>query len=305
MPSKNFYFPHRFAASRDPRLARAEMAHGLVAYALFFKLLELLGESGDADGYFEFDAALLGHLLRCEQLDVLRAVVVDFGLFDVEFDEDDAPVRFRALDAAERAARRAAASEAGKRGGRPRKNPASVAAPEPAQEPAKIAQERPVHVDAAAQTTEETAAPETARETPIFADDVGDDWAVDANGELIVAEPPGETLRKIWNDVAPPEMRARAPVLPSSPENVDASNALKYYSLDEMRTLFEVAAADRSFDWTFRGAIGVKGIEKLFSKKRKMKNDREKRPDAVGGDVRRDSTLDGFDLNRLVRAADE
>ncbi|MBR4832751.1 MAG: hypothetical protein IKU86_00250, partial [Thermoguttaceae bacterium] len=202
--------------------------------------------------------------------------------------------------------RRAAASEAGKRGGRPRKNPAPVAASESAQEAAKIAQERPVHVDAAAQTTEETAASKTTRETPIFADDdIGDDWAVDANGELVVAEPPGETLRKIWNDVAPPEMRARAPVLPSSPENVDASNALKYYSLDEMRTLFETAAADRSFDWTFRGAIGVKGVEKLFSKKRKMKNDREKRPDEFGGNVRRDATLDGFDLNSLVRAADE
>lgn len=81
MSSISKYFPHQYNAHDDEKLQRVMMEHGLVGYAIFFLLLEYLGQKEDRilpKGFYK----ILAWNYRIEE-EIVRSVVEDFDLFEV------------------------------------------------------------------------------------------------------------------------------------------------------------------------------------------------------------------------------
>lgn len=77
--STSKYFPHQYNAHDDEKLQRIMMKHGLVGYAVFFLLLEYLGQKEDRILPKDFYKILAWNYRIDEE--VVRSVVEDFGLF--------------------------------------------------------------------------------------------------------------------------------------------------------------------------------------------------------------------------------
>ena len=78
---KKHWFNHDMNASQDTKLQKLEFKHGLPGYAIFFKLVEVLHLN---NGSVENNLEMLRFHLRIGDLEVLRAVVNDYGLFVVD-----------------------------------------------------------------------------------------------------------------------------------------------------------------------------------------------------------------------------
>ena len=93
------YFPHQYNAHDDEKLQQVIIHHGLVGYAVFFLLLEYLGQKKDRILSKDFYKVLSWNY-RIDE-DVVRSVVEDYGLFEVSdnhFSSDGLNDRMAALD---------------------------------------------------------------------------------------------------------------------------------------------------------------------------------------------------------------
>lgn len=75
------YFPHQYNAHDDEKLQRVVIDHGLVGYAVFFLLLEYLGQKKDRALTKDFYKVLAWNYRIDEE--VVRSVVEDYDLFEV------------------------------------------------------------------------------------------------------------------------------------------------------------------------------------------------------------------------------
>ena len=106
------YFPHQYNAHDDEKLKRVIMDHGLEGYAVFFLLLEYLGQKEDRVLTKEF-YKILAWTYRLNE-EVVRSVVEDYGLFELSdnhFSSDGLNARMAVLD--EKIAKRKAAGALG------------------------------------------------------------------------------------------------------------------------------------------------------------------------------------------------
>ena len=106
------YFPHQYNAHDDEKLQQVIIHHGLVGYAVFFLLLEYLGQKKDRILSKDFYKVLSWNY-RIDE-DVVRSVVEDYGLFEVSdnhFSSDGLNDRMAALD--DKIAKRRAAGAMG------------------------------------------------------------------------------------------------------------------------------------------------------------------------------------------------
>ena len=93
------YFPHQYNAHDDEKLQQVIINHGLVGYAVFFLLLEYLGQKKDRILSKDFYKVLSWNY-RIDE-DVVRSVVEDYGLFEVSdnhFSSDGLNDRMAVLD---------------------------------------------------------------------------------------------------------------------------------------------------------------------------------------------------------------
>lgn len=93
------YFPHQYNAHDDEKLQQVIINHGLAGYAVFFLLLEYLGQKKDRVLSKDFYKVLSWNY-RIDE-DVVRSVVEDYGLFEVSdnhFSSDGLNDRMAALD---------------------------------------------------------------------------------------------------------------------------------------------------------------------------------------------------------------
>lgn len=94
------YFPHQYNAHDDEKLQQVIINHGLAGYAVFFLLLEYLGQKKDRVLSKDFYKVLSWNY-RIDE-DIVRSVVEDYGLFEVSdnhFSSDGLNDRMAALDA--------------------------------------------------------------------------------------------------------------------------------------------------------------------------------------------------------------
>lgn len=106
------YFPHQYNAHDDEKLQQVIINHGLAGYAVFFLLLEYLGQKKDRVLSKDFYKVLSWNY-RIDE-DVVRSVVEDYGLFEVSdnhFSSDGLNDRMAALD--DKIAKRKAAGALG------------------------------------------------------------------------------------------------------------------------------------------------------------------------------------------------
>lgn len=106
------YFPHQYNAHDDEKLQQVIINHGLAGYAVFFLLLEYLGQKKDRVLSKDFYKVLSWNY-RIDE-DVVRSVVEDYGLFEVadnHFSSDGLNDRMAALD--DKIAKRKAAGALG------------------------------------------------------------------------------------------------------------------------------------------------------------------------------------------------
>ena len=106
------YFPHQYNAHDDEKLQQVIINHGLVGYAVFFLLLEYLGQKKDRVLSKDFYKVLSWNY-RIDE-DIVRSVVEDYGLFEVSdnhFSSDGLNDRMAALD--DKIAKRKAAGALG------------------------------------------------------------------------------------------------------------------------------------------------------------------------------------------------
>lgn len=109
------YFPHQYNAHDDEKLKRVIMDHGLEGYAVFFLLLEYLGQKEDRVLTQEF-YKVLAWTYRVDA-EVVRSVVEDYGLFEISdnhFSSDGLNARMAVLDEI-KAKRRAAGAIGGQK----------------------------------------------------------------------------------------------------------------------------------------------------------------------------------------------
>lgn len=93
------YFPHQYNAHDDEKLQQVIINHGLAGYAVFFLLLEYLGQKKDRILSKDFYKVLSWNY-RIDE-DVVRSVVEDYGLFEVSdnhFSSDGLNDRMAVLD---------------------------------------------------------------------------------------------------------------------------------------------------------------------------------------------------------------
>lgn len=106
------YFPHQYNAHDDEKLQQVIINHGLVGYAVFFLLLEYLGQKKDRVLSKDFYKVLSWNYRIDEG--VVRSVVEDYGLFEVSdnhFSSDGLNDRMAVLD--DKIAKRKAAGALG------------------------------------------------------------------------------------------------------------------------------------------------------------------------------------------------
>lgn len=106
------YFPHQYNAHDDEKLQRVVIDHGLVGYAVFFLLLEYLGQKKDRALTKDFYKVLAWNY-RIDE-DIVRSVVEDYDLFEVsdnQFSSCGLNARMAILD--EKIAKRRAAGAMG------------------------------------------------------------------------------------------------------------------------------------------------------------------------------------------------
>lgn len=106
------YFPHQYNAHDDEKLQRVVIDHGLVGYAVFFLLLEYLGQKKDRALTKDFYKVLAWNYRIDEE--IVRSVVEDYDLFEVSdnhFSSDGLNARMAILD--EKIAKRRAAGAIG------------------------------------------------------------------------------------------------------------------------------------------------------------------------------------------------
>lgn len=106
------YFPHQYNAHDDEKLQQVIINHGLAGYAVFFLLLEYLGQKKDRVLSKDFYKVLSWNY-RIDE-DIVRSVVEDYGLFEVSdnhFSSDGLNDRMAALD--DKIAKRKAAGALG------------------------------------------------------------------------------------------------------------------------------------------------------------------------------------------------
>lgn len=106
------YFPHQYNAHDDEKLQQVIINHGLAGYAVFFLLLEYLGQKKDRVLSKNFYKVLSWNY-RIDE-DIVRSVVEDYGLFEVSdnhFSSDGLNDRMAALD--DKIAKRKAAGALG------------------------------------------------------------------------------------------------------------------------------------------------------------------------------------------------
>lgn len=257
MANDRNFLKHETDASNDPRVIRLERAHGLAGYAVYFKIREYLATRGDEDGALAFDVDVLTVATRCDDAALVESVVKNFGLFEVCDDgRFHCPEQTATLRERQRVA--AACSEAGKRGrGRPRKTPANgPSCPAVASKPAATPSEPTNHKNAPT--------------TPIFDeyDDANFSPPVDSNGEIVVdAAQKIESVRKIWNEEAPPAKKTRIMIPGNTPTGSDALETANLFTPDEIRDAFRAAFEDDGFPWTFKDAVKPANIERLRAKR--------------------------------------
>lgn len=262
MAKERNFLKHEVDASNDPRVIRLERAHGLAGYAVYFKIREFLAARGDDDGALALDVDVLTVATRCDDAALIESVVRNFGLFEI-YDDGRffCPEQTEALRARQRVA--AACSEAGKRGrGRPRKTPATGPS-RPADAPATP----PL-------TSEPPSLSETC--TPQFFDDCDNaEIIVDSNGEIVVdAAQKIESVRKIWNEEAPPKRQTRILIPGNTPTGAAALQTAGLFAPDEIRDAFRAAIAS-DWGWTFKDAVKPENIERLRAQKDAKQNKRE------------------------------
>ena len=106
------YFPHQYNAHDDEKLQQVIINHGLAGYAVFFLLLEYLGQKKDRVLSKDFYKVLSWNY-RIDE-DIVRSVVEDYELFEVSdnhFSSDGLNDRMSALD--DKIAKRRAAGALG------------------------------------------------------------------------------------------------------------------------------------------------------------------------------------------------
>lgn len=106
------YFPHQYNAHDDEKLQRVVIDHGLVGYAVFFLLLEYLGQKKDRALTKDFYKVLAWNYRIDEE--IVRSVVEDYDLFEVsdnQFSSCGLNARMAILD--EKIAKRRAAGAMG------------------------------------------------------------------------------------------------------------------------------------------------------------------------------------------------
>ena len=79
------YFPHDCRTSRDYRIVKLEDELGLVGYAIYFKILEIMCEQNTY--FLEKNYKVLSKLLNKNQT-FLKKVVEKFELFDIDFEKN-------------------------------------------------------------------------------------------------------------------------------------------------------------------------------------------------------------------------
>ena len=93
------YFPHQYNAHDDEKLKRVIIDHGLEGYAVFFLLLEYLGQKEDRRLSQDFYKVLAWTYRLNDEL--VRSVVEDYGLFEISdnhFSSDGLNARMAVLD---------------------------------------------------------------------------------------------------------------------------------------------------------------------------------------------------------------
>lgn len=106
------YFPHQYNAHDDEKLQRVVISHGLVGYAVFFLILEYLGQKKDRALTKDFYKVLSWNYRIDEE--IVRSVVEDYDLFEVsdnQFSSCGLNARMAILD--EKIAKRRAAGAIG------------------------------------------------------------------------------------------------------------------------------------------------------------------------------------------------
>jgi hypothetical protein len=78
---ENHWFKHDITASNDNKIQKLEFKHGLIGYAIFFKLVEVLMLN---NGKIEYDLDMLAYQIKCKDTKALEAVLKDFNLFQIE-----------------------------------------------------------------------------------------------------------------------------------------------------------------------------------------------------------------------------
>lgn len=103
------YFSHDSNARNSKKLLRLRQAHGAAGYGVYFMLLERLREEGGYTSDRDYD--MIAYDLR-EDKELIRAVVEDFGLFEISSDGK----QFQSKGFMERMELREIRSQAGRKG---------------------------------------------------------------------------------------------------------------------------------------------------------------------------------------------
>jgi hypothetical protein len=82
MAKETYYFSHDFYARTDRKLVAIAMKHGMAGIGVFWCLVEMLYEEG---GAMPLEYERISFELRTN-VDVIKSVVNDFGLFETDDD---------------------------------------------------------------------------------------------------------------------------------------------------------------------------------------------------------------------------
>lgn len=253
--TKNYFLKLNFDIFDSPALLRAELAHGPAAVGVYVKIRAFLSRFGDDDGAAALDVDLIAAAIRCADKPLILAIIRDFDLFAVL----DDGARFASAEEAATLKKRQeiskARAEAGRRGGRPRK----VSENGPS---------RPAGAPATPPLASEPSGLSETRTLPFFDNCDDAEIIVDSNGEIVIdAAQKIETVRKIWNEEAPPAKKTRIMIPGNTPTGSDALETANLFAPDEIRDAFRAALEDQCFPWTFRDAVKPANIERLRAKK--------------------------------------
>ena len=269
------WFSHDFFASQDEKLIRVDMKHGVAGTGVFWRILERLGPA--KNHRMEADYELIAYSIRVSDVELVRSVVEDFGLFVVENGvicstsfNDRLSARDEKLEEKRNQQRLAGQRSAAKRAAKK-----LAEQKESCSEP--LFDASPIDKNESDQTPE-----------PVAFVDVGDDYLTPETfsevGEAI--EKRMEETREDWNEIFKETANVvRSPVVPTTPLGIRIRESTNVFSREEMRKAFVQAKKD-NFAWTFNSASKKDNVQQLLVKAEKAE-EVKKNAVPIGGEARK------------------